>query len=154
MGRYTRKGVSKIFFCATLSSQTAPSIATDLTTANDITAAISEISGFQFSNDPISTPDLSTLFVSQIPGEDSAEDSAITYYDDDTTTTLRTAQAKGNAGFIVLCPYGKVTSKRAEVWPVKSTGVNDEWTTDNEAARMKVQFAVTATPNQGATIAA
>lgn len=154
MGRYTRKGVSKVFFCATLSSQTAPSIATDLTTANEITAAISEISGFQFSNDPINTPDLSTLFVSQIPGEDSAEDSAITYYDDDTTTTLRTAQAKGNAGFIVLCPVGKVTSKRAEVWPVKSTGVNDEWTTDNEAARMRVQFAVTATPNQGATIAA
>lgn len=153
MGRFTRKGVSRMFFCATLSSQTAPSIATDLTTANEITAAVSEISGFQFSNSPINTPDLSTTFVSQIPGEDTAEDSAITYYDDDTTTTLRTAQAKGNAGFIVLCPYGRTSAKRAETWPVKSTGFNDEWTTDNEAARARVQFAVTSVPNQSATIA-
>lgn len=153
MGRFTRKGVSRIFFCATLSSTTAPSIATDLTTANEVTAPTAEISGFQFSNSPINTPDLSTLFVSQIPGEDTAEDSAITYYDDDTTTTLRTAQAKGNAGFIVLCPYGRTSAKRAEVWPVKSTGVNDEWTTGNEAARTRVQFAVTSVPNQSATIA-
>lgn len=154
MGRFTRKGISRVFFCATLSSQTAPSIATDLTTANEITSAISEISGFQFSNSPINTPDLATVFVSQIPGEDTAEDSSITYYDDDTTTTLRTAQAKGNAGFIVLCPYGRVLTKRAEIWPSKSTGYNDEWTTANEAARARVQFAITSVPNQAATVAA
>lgn len=154
MGRFTRKAVSRVFFCATLSSQTAPSIATELTTSNEITAPIAEMSGFQFSNNPINTPDLSTLFVSQIPGEDTAEDSSITFYDDDTTTTLRTSQAKGNAGFIVLCPYGRTAAKRCEVWPVKSTGYNDEWTTGNEAAKARVQYAVTAVPNQSATIAA
>lgn len=153
MGRFTRKSVSRVFFCATLSSQTNPSIATDLTTANEITSAIAEVNGFSFENDPISVPDLSTLFVSQIPGEDTADDSGFTYYDDDTTTTIRTAQAKGNAGFVVLCPYGRTSTKRAEVWPVKSTGYNDEWTTGNEAAKAHVKFAVTAVPNQGATIA-
>lgn len=154
MGRFTRKGISRVFFCPTLVSQAAPSIATELTTTNEITAAISEISGFQFSNSPINTPDLATTFVSQIPGEDTAEDSSITYYDDDTTTTLRTAQAKGNAGFIVLCPYGRTAAKRCETWPSKSTGFNDEWTTANEAARARVQFAITSVPNQAGSIAA
>lgn len=154
MGRFTRKGVSRIFFCATLADPAAPSIATELTTANEVTGSVAEITGFQFTNSPINTPDLASTFVSQIPGEDTAEDSAITYYDDDTATTIRTAQAKGSAGYVVLCPYGKTVAKRAEVWPAKSTGFNDEWTAGNEAARARVQFAITAVPNQSAAIAA
>lgn len=151
MGRYTRKGVSKISFVVTIASQAAPTIA-EINAGTDLTPQTNDVAGFSFENSPINVPDLATTFVPQIPGEDAAADSTLTFYDDDASSTIRTALAKGNAGFIVLMPYGKTTTKRCEVWPVKSTGYNDEWTTGNESAKAHCKFAVTAAPNQAATV--
>lgn len=153
MARYTRKGKSKISFVPTIAVLAAPTIA-EINAGTTLDTQMNEMSGFQFKNSVIKTPDLSTTFVSQIPGEDEADDSSITFYDDDTTTTLRTALAKGQAGFIVLMPYGKTATKRAEVWPATSTGFNDEWTVANEPAKAVAQFSITAPPVQSATIAA
>lgn len=154
MGRYTRKGLSKISFVPTIAVLTAPTIA-EITAGTVLDTQMSEMSGFKFQNSVIKTPDLSTTFVSQIPGEDEADDSSITFYDDSTAPyAIRTALAKGSAGFIVLMPYGKTATKRAEVWPATSTGFNDEWTVANEAAKAMAQFSITATPVQNAVIAA
>jgi hypothetical protein len=153
MGRYTRKAKSKVYFVPTLASTTSPSLA-EINAGTNLGAAMSEMSGFSFSNSPIDVPDLASTFVPSIPGEDKADNPTITFYDDDTATTLRTALAKGTSGFVVLMPYGGTASKRAEVWPVQSTGFNDMWTVGNEAAKAGVQFAVTSVPNQGATLAA
>lgn len=152
MGRYTRKGKSKVYFVPSLTSSTSPSLA-EITAGSNLGAAMSDMSGFTFKNSPINVPDLASTFVPSIPGEDTADNPSITFYDDDTLTTLRTALAKGTTGSIVLMPYGATSTKRAEVWPVQSTGANDEWTTGNEAAKFMVQFAVTAAPNQAATLA-
>lgn len=152
MGRYTRKGLSKINFVPTVAVLTAPTIA-EINAGTVLDTQMSEMSGFQFKNSVIKTPDLSTTFVSQIPGEDEADDSSMTFYDDTTAPNpIRVALVKGAAGFIVLMPYGKVATKRAEVWPATSTGFNDEWTTANEAAKAMAQFSITATPVQNAVI--
>ena len=153
MARYTRKGKSKLSFVPTIAVLTAPTIA-EINAGTTLDSSMSEMSGFQFQNSIIKTPDLASTFVSQIPGEDEADDSSITFYDDDTATTIRTALAKGSAGFIVLMPYGKTATKRCEVWPATSTGFNDEWTVANEAARALAQFSITSPPVQSATIAA
>jgi hypothetical protein len=153
MGRYTRKGLSKIYFVPSLASTTSPSIA-EITAGTNLGAAVSDISGFTFSNDPISTPDLASTFVPTIPGEDSSDNPSMTFYEDDTVTTLKTALAKGNDGFIVLMPVGATATKPAEVWPVTSTGTNSNWSVGNDAATFTTQFAVTAAPNQTATLAA
>ncbi len=88
----------------------------------------------------------------QIPGEDTTSTSTLTFYDDSADDTLRALLTKGTEGYLLFRPYGAGTGKRAEVWPVIATGVNDQWTTGNEAARFTVTFAITAEPEQEAAL--
>lgn len=144
--RFFRRGKSKIYVVPLIAgaSPTAP----ELSAGTDVSGSTAAISGFGLTNSPISTPDLGTLFNSQIQGEDSTEDCSITFYDDDTASTLRTLLAKGTDCSVVLMPYGKVSTKRCEIWPVTSTGFNDQWSLDATAAQAMVTFAVRNTPNQ------
>lgn len=152
MARFFRRGVSKVRFLPAVAG-TSPTRA-ELTAGTDLSPAVAAINGFSLTNSPITTPDLATNFDSQIDGPDAAGDSSLNFYDDDATTTIRTAVAKGTAGFIVLMPYGDVPAKRCEKWPVKSTGVNDEWSLDAAAAQFQVGFAVTGKPEQNAVVPA
>jgi hypothetical protein len=145
MARYFRRGKSKVRFLPAVANAAAPT-AGELTAGTDLTVSIADIAGFGYNNGPIATPDLNSTFTSSIPGEDTTDDSSITFYDDDTSTTIRTLLAKGVSGYIMRMPYGQVTAKRAEIWPVTSTGVNDTWSTGNDAAQFQVGFAITATP--------
>lgn len=152
MARFFRRGVSKVRFLPAVAG-TSPTRA-ELNAGTDLSPQISAIGGFSLENAPIATPDLGTTFDSQIDGPDTAPTSTLTFYDDDVATAIRTALAKGTAGYIVLMPYGDIASRRCEVWPVKSTGVNDAWGTDASAATFAVGFAVTSRPNQNGTIPA
>lgn len=146
MARFFRRGVSKIKFAPAVAGN-SPTRA-EITAGVDLSTSIASISGFGFQNNPITTPDLSDNFDTQITGPDAAGDSSLGFYDDDTATVVRTTLAKGTAGYILLFPYGDAVGKRVEKWSVTSTGVNDEWTLDASAAQFGVQFAVTARPYQ------
>jgi hypothetical protein len=152
MSRFFRRGVSKIRFAPAVAGS-SPTRA-EITASVDLSVAVAAINGFQLSNAPITTPDLATNFDSQIDGPDQSGESSLNFYDDNATTVIRTAVSKGTAGFILLFPYGDVPTKRCEVWPAKSTGVNDEWSLDATAAQFQVGFAVTAVPNQNGVIPA
>lgn len=149
MAKFFRRGVSLIRFLPAVANPAAPT-APEISAGTNLTASIGGISGFQLSNSPIPVPDLSTIFTSQITGEDTVADSSLTINDDDTTSTIRTTLAKGTSGFILLQPYGATAAKRCEVWPIKVTGYNDEWSLDNSNAKSVVQFAITGTPTQNA----
>lgn len=149
MAKFFRRGVSKIRFLPAVANTAAPTSG-EISAGTDLTASIAGIGGFQLSNSPIPVPDLATVFTAQINGEDTVADSTLTLNDDDTTTAIRTALAKGTSGFILLQPYGTTAAKRCEVWPVKVTGYNDEWSLDNANAKSEVGFAVTAVPTQNA----
>lgn len=151
MGRYFRRGKSKIYFLPAISNKAAPTSG-EIAAGTNLTPSIQDPGNFEFSNSPIATPDLDTTFTSQIPGEDTAGDAQIAFYDDDTATTIRTTLAKGVAGYIVRMPLGNVTAKRAEVFPVTCTGVNDNYSAGNEAALFTVGFAITATPTLSAVL--
>lgn len=152
MARYFRRGKSKVIFAPAVAgaSPTRP----EITAGTMLTPQIAEVSGFQFSNSPIATPDLDSVFTSTIAGEDTAADSGFTFYDDDAAATIRTALAKGTKGFILLFPYGDVPTKRVEKWAVESTGVGDEWSAGNDPARFTVQFGITAPPVTNGTVPA
>ena len=152
MPRFFRRGKSKIIFAPSVANPLAPTTA-EITAGTDLSPQVAEVGGFQLTNSPISTPNLADQFTPQIDGEDTVSDSSLTLYDLDDSSVIRSAIAKGTAGFIILAPYGATATKRAEVWPVKSTGVNDETTTDNVAARYVAGFAVTAVPTQNGVIA-
>lgn len=157
MANFFRRGKSKVRFLPAVAAYAAgagsPTRA-EITAGTDLSAALTEMSGFQLSNSPIPTPNLADTFTFQITGEDTVADSVVTFLDDDAAATVRTALAKGTAGFILLMPYGDVATKRCEVWPVKSAGVNDEWTVGNDPARFAVGLAITNVPNQNGTVPA
>lgn len=157
MGKFFRRGKSKAFFLPAVAGYTAGAgspTRPEITAGTDLSASVTAMAGFQLSNSPITTPNLADRFSFQIEGEDTVADSTLTFLDDDAVSTIRTTLAKGTAGFIVLFPYGDVPTKRCEVWPVKSTGFNDEWTVGNDPARAVAGFAVTNVPSQNGTIPA
>ena len=149
MAKFFRRGVSLIKFLPAVANLAAPT-SIEISAGTPLTPDVSAIAGFQLSNSPIPTPNLAEVFTPQIEGEDTVADSSLTFNDDDTSETIRDALAKGTSGFILLQPYGATAGKRAEVWPVKVLGFNDEWTTDNTSAKAVAGFAVTATPAQEA----
>jgi hypothetical protein len=153
MGRFFRRGISKITFVPTIADVAVPSRA-EIDAGTKLSPQIGDIGGLQFTNSPIATPDLESTFTTTIPGEDTSDNPQLTFYDDDSAEVIRTALAKGTKGYLVLLPYGDVPTKRAEVWPVESTGVNDEWSTGNDPARFTVQFGVTAVPDQDSVVPA
>lgn len=151
MAKFFRRGVSKVYF---MTADPGPSVsAAEFTAGVDLSPSITEMSGWQLTNTPIRTPNLADTFTSQIDGEETVGDSTLTMLDENGVSGFRTALPKGTVGFIVLAPYGTVAGKRCEVWPVKSTGVNDQYTVGNEPARTVVSFAITAVPNQIAVTA-
>lgn len=151
MSRFFRRGETKIQFLPAWAS-TSPTSG-EISAGTDLTTAISNVTGWDFANSPITTPDLSTTFDTQIPGNDTAGTPTIEFYDDDASTTIRAALAKGTAGFILRAPYGTTTGKRCEKFPIKITALNDSYTLANEAAKFVVGFAITTAPTlTGATM--
>ena len=155
MANFFRRGKSKLSFVPTIAAYSAGAgspTRIELNAGTPLSGSLTEMSGFQLSNSPIPTPNLGDTFTFQITGEDVVADSVLTFLDDDAASTVRTTLAKGTAGFIVLLPYGDVAAKRLEVWPVKSAGVNDEWSVGNDPARFAVGLAITNIPNQNGTV--
>ena len=162
MGRFFRRGVTKFRFCPAVAGTVvvdgetiigSPTRA-ELTAGIDLSGDIADIAGWTLTNSPIATPNLADRFTPQIPGEDTAGDSSLTFYDRDDSETIRDALLKGTDGFMVVMPYGDVPTKRCAVYPVTSGGVNDEFSTGNDAARFVVGFSITGVPNQDAVIPA
>lgn len=153
MGRYFRRGKSKILFSLDCEDLSEPSRG-EIDGAVDLSLDIAEITGFELSNDPISTPNLADQFTPQIDGEDTVAASSLTLYDRDESEANRTALEKGTSGYVFMLPYGDTPEARMEVWPVKSNGVNDSWGTGNEAARFIVPFSVREVPEQNAEVPA
>lgn len=150
MAKFFRRGTSIMKFAPAVAG-VSPTRA-EITASTDLSAQVTALSGWQFSNKRIATPILSSSYTLQIDGPDEVGDSSLTFLDDNSGTTARTTLAKGTSGFILIFPYGDVPTKRCEVWPVKSTGANDEWSLGSDPARYQVDFAVTLPPTQNAVI--
>lgn len=158
MSRFMRKGTTRFYFATTIANAAAPTAA-ELTAATRLDSQMAEVNGFTFSNSPIQTPDMSTRFVSQIPGEDTTEESGIVFYEDKTSNPIRTALAKDTDGFIIVFSGGIAGSnpaagEKCEVWPVTVSSNSRKYTADNVAAQYEVKFACTLEPKQDATVAA
>jgi len=145
MGRFFRRGESRIYMLPAIAG-TNPT-GTEISNGVELTTDISNMTGWDFANTPITTPDLSTTFDTQIGGPDTAGSPTIEFYDRDDDTTIRGALAKGTTGFLLRAPYGSATTKRAEKFPVKVTSRNDAYTLGNDAAKFVVGFAITAAPS-------
>lgn len=158
MSRYFRRGTTKIYFAPSVADVDAPTV-TELTAGTELTCDIAEISGFAFQNSPIDVPDMCAEFVKKIPGEDTADDSEMTFYEDDTSNPLFTTLAKGSQGFVVFFPYGvggasPMIGDDCEVWPVSVAKTTREWSAGNDPARFMTTFTIVDVPGLNSVVAA
>lgn len=145
--RFNRKGVTKIKLVPTIASTALLPTRTEITAGNDLTEGINAIDGWSLENQPIETPDMASTFVPKIDGDDSAADSSLTFYEDNTLDDIETDLAKGTTGFICIFSKGDVPAgKGLDVFPVKVASNSKTYSTDNEAAKILVQFVITDRP--------
>jgi hypothetical protein len=146
--RFLRRGISKVYWLKKVADQRHPT-RKELSEPNrfDLTEAISEIEGWTLENEAIETPDLGSTFNASIPGNDKAEDSSLTFFEDQHKNDVEQQLSKGAKGWIALLRKGDVPGSRsADLFPVQVATRAATWTTDNEAATFKVTFTITDEP--------
>lgn len=153
--RFNRKGVTKIKFLPTVASTALLPTRAEISAGTDLTDGIRSIDGWSLENQPIETPDMGTKFVAKIDGDDSAADSSLGFYEDNTLDDIETDLAKGTTGFMCIFSKGDVPAgKGLDVYPVKVASNSKAYSTDNEAAQINVQFVITDVPQFNQTVPA
>lgn len=150
--RFTRRGVAKIYFCATAANPvTRPNIAA----GTDLTSFIADMSGWNLENQPIPTPDMGSDFESSIPGTNQAGDSSFTFYEDLDAETLDTLLPKDTSGVVVIMRKGdKPTSHSLDRFEVRVASKSPEYSAGNDPAREMVRFTITKKPDQDLVVPA
>lgn len=153
--RFNRKGITKIKFVPSIASTALLPTRTEISAGNDLTDGIHSIDGWNLENQPIDTPDMGTTFVPKIDGDDTAADSSLGFYEDNTLDDIETDLAKGTTGFMCIFSKGDVPAgKGLDVFPVKVASNSKAYSTDNEAAKINVQFVITDRPVFNQTVPA
>lgn len=157
MARFLRRGTTRFYYVPTIASATLVPTTAEVTAGTRLDGQINEVNGFTFGNNPINAPDFSTSFVPQVAGEDTSEDSSLTFYEDSTSNPIRTLLAKGVTGFIVIFKAGTAgatpaAGDKADVWPVTVGSNAPQYTADNETAKYMVRFINTAKPANDVTL--
>jgi hypothetical protein len=152
MARFIRRGVSKIYFLPVVAGYTvagtgAPTRA-EITAGTNLSPEIAEVSGWMLENATVATPDLGTDFDSGIPGIDSAADSSLTFYEQETTNVIETLLPKGTAGFVYIMRKGDVpASLSGDLFPVRVGSRSAQITVGADPARFVVNFSITSRPS-------
>ncbi|WP_162890199.1 hypothetical protein [Streptomyces olivoreticuli] len=125
----------------------------ELTAGTDLTDAVAAIDGWSLSNKAIETPTLGSTFETKIPGADEADDSSLTFYEDETADTIEGLFTKDATGFVVMLRKGDIPGSRSmDVFPVRVGSRSAQYSVDNEAAKFVVSFSITEKPVQDAAI--
>ena len=121
-----RRGITKFFFLSVIADPGNVPVRPELsgTNATDLSGAIADIAGWSLANSPIDTPDMGSTLTTSIPGEDKADSSSLTFYEDQVTDTIETLLKKGVRGFVVIMRKGDIpASKSMDVFPVRVAAV-------------------------------
>lgn len=161
MARHMKAGTARVIFAPAVASLAAPTRA-EITAGTvlaepgtTVVVGMKEMNGWETSPSDIAVPDVNTTFDGTIPGRKAASSPSVTFYDDTAASTIRTAQAEGTAGYMIIMPYGDTEAKRCEVWPCRVSALNDSQVTNaNEAATFTAMYATTGEPDKAAAIPA
>lgn len=145
---YYRRGKTKIWL---VPGTTVATTAVAVGAGTNITKGIAEMNGFSSTNTPIPTPDMDSEFTTSVPGEDTAEDSSLVYYEDDTTNPFQDLMAR-RSKMVLYIFYGGLAGTtpaagdKCEIWPVMSTGPARTYSVGNDPAQWRCGFNPTAVP--------
>jgi hypothetical protein len=148
--RYIPPGTRKIYWVTTIATYTSPT-RVELDAGVDLSAEISEMSGFSVTSDSVDTPDLSSRFTSKIPGRITADDSSMSFYASSNSSDVRTVLPRDTTGFVVILPEGDVTGQKMDVFPAKVASAAVD-TAMEDPGKINIQFTVTRVPAQNVAI--
>ncbi|MFJ7422733.1 hypothetical protein ACIQXD_29640 [Streptomyces uncialis] len=143
--RFYQRGVTRFYFLTTMTGK-APT-RPELVAGTELTDFISDIEGWQLANTPIETPDMGSEFTSSIPGEDKAENSSLTIYEDKASEALEERLKKDTVGWLVILRKGDIPARKTmDVFAVRVGSRGTAYTVATEPAKFKVSFSITAPP--------
>jgi hypothetical protein len=125
----------------------------EINAGTDLSNEVSEISGFQVQSAFIDTPDLGTSYMAKITGRTNSEDSSITMYASVNSVDVRTLLPRGTTGFLIWFDEGDVAGRKADCYKITVGSVSKDRGLE-EASRLVVSVACTATPTENFTIPA
>jgi hypothetical protein len=150
-----RKGYAKLFWLPAISNKSAPTQAEPTAGTLIATTALADIAGLTQKTQFIEIPNFASLQTPKISGEKKADDTTLTFYEDDTTNPISTLLAEDTAGFILASPFGAtVATSKVDVYPATVASNDRQWTAGNEAAKYAVGFAITSLRIKDAVMAA
>ncbi len=151
--KFSRRGVTRVLWLAKVADASHVPTRAELTAGTDLTDAVAAIDGWSLSNKAIETPTLGSTFETKIPGADEADDSSLTFYEDETADTIEGLFTKDATGFVVMLRKGDIPGSRSmDVFPVRVGSRSAQYSVDNEAAKFVVSFSITEKPVQDAAI--
>ena len=155
--RFMRRGITKILWLKKVAAETRIPTRAELSAPNstDLTEAMSDVDGWSLTNESIETPDMASTFSSSIPGNDKADNSSITFYEDQLSDAVETLLPKGAIGYVVFLRKGDIPgSKSLDSFPVQVASRTAQYNAGNEAAKFQAVFSITSPPTLDAAVPA
>lgn len=152
--RYFPTGTTRYIWVPTIVATTKIPTRAEINAGTDLSTDLAEVSGWTVSSDLIDTPDINKRFTSRIPGRITAEDSSLTFYEDKVGDDVRALLPRDTAGYVVRMGGGDVTLSLMDIFPVTVSSLSKNEGTDDEAARLTVEFAITSEPVEDVPIPA
>lgn len=151
--RYFPTGVAKYYWIPDILDPENPT-RLELDAGTDLSPEIAEVDGFTVSSDEIEVPDINSRFTGKIPGRISADDSSLVFYGDKTGIDVRALLPRGESGYVGRLGGGDVPTYKMDIFPVTVTSLSKAFGTDDEAARITVQFSISSEPIEDVDIPA
>jgi hypothetical protein len=148
--RYIPESVTHYYFVTTMASYLSPT-RSELNAGTDLTPEIATTGDWGITSAAIDTPDLATLFTSQIPGKITVSNATINMYADSTSADVRTLLPRGTTGFVVKFPEGDITGHKMDVFPVK-VGSQAKPTALGNPSVIQLAFYVTKIPAENVAV--
>jgi hypothetical protein len=158
MTRRTHEEYTRIWWLTSVASKTAPTVA-EIAAGVDVSAFVPK-DGLKVgsTNNKVKSDDITTAFMSEIPGSYGNALALTCFRDDTTDTAWATFQTRGTNGFLLVRRMIAVTTavaigQKVEVYP-GATGqpVLDD-TAENERVKFTVDLMVSSPPVLAATVA-
>lgn len=147
--KFFRRGKTQILWLPTIASPTMAPTVSEIGAGADLTQLLHDVKGFSFANKGIPVPSMADPFTGNIPGEDTAADSTLSFYLLNTTNPLRATLAKGTAGFVVIADFkvgALAAGDKVDVWNMTIASTPKQYSVGNDAARWDAQMATGSPP--------
>ena len=142
--RYYVTGTRRVYWLQACANYLSPTRG-ELNAGIDLSNEVAAVAGFTVTSTTVPTPDLSSRFVSEIPGNITAAGCSLSFYATSTSSDVRLTLPRDTVGFVVILWEGDVTGQRCDVFPAKvtSSAVNGSMTNPEQ---VDVNFSITKVP--------